>query len=406
MEWVGAAIFVVALMFSVMLHETGHFVVAKRFGMKCTRYFIGFGPTLWSTWRGETEYGIKAIPLGGFVKIIGMHSLDDIDDPEDEPRSFRSKPAWQRIIVLCAGSFMHFLLAFVLIAGIALTIGIANDNTTQVGTALTCVPASKADLLNDVCGGSTEKAPALLAGPRTGDTVVAFNGKPVTSFTQLGDLIKVESPGSVVAITVLRPVTINGNQSTERLTVHVKLADVPGYGAYLGIGATTVFQVASPLRAVTWAGSSFGQVLVGSAKAVGDLPAAVPKLFSKDRADTAGGDVTSVVGAAEATGQAVAADVGWQYKVEYVLLLIASINIFIGAFNMLPLLPLDGGHVAAIVWERIRAWFAWIRGRPDPGLVDMRKLIPVSFSLFMIIVVLGLALIAADIVNPVSQIGQ
>jgi membrane-associated protease RseP (regulator of RpoE activity) len=406
MEWVGAAIFVVALMFSVMLHETGHFVVAKRFGMKCTRYFIGFGPTLWSTWRGETEYGIKAIPLGGFVKIIGMHSLDDIDDPEDEPRSFRSKPAWQRILVLCAGSFMHFLLAFVLIAGIALTIGIANDNTTQVGTALTCVPASKADLLNDVCGGSTQKAPALLAGPRTGDSVVAFNGKPVTSFTQLGALIKVESPGSVVAITVLRPVTINGNQSTQRLTLHVKLADVPGYGAYLGIGATTVFQVASPLRAVTWAGSSFGQVLVGSAKAVGDLPAAVPKLFSKDRADTAGGNVTSVVGAAEATGQAVAADVGWQYKVEYVLLLIASLNIFIGAFNMLPLLPLDGGHVAAIVWERIRAWFAWIRGRPDPGLVDMRKLIPVSFSLFMIIVVLGLALIAADIVNPVSQIGQ
>src|ERR1035438_9376092 len=111
-----------------MLHESGHFVMAKRFGMKCTRYFVGFGPTLWSTWRGETEYGIKALPLGGFVKIVGMTSLDEVD-PEDEPRSFRRQPAWQRIVVLCAGSFMHFVLAFLLIAGLALGVGIANEHS-------------------------------------------------------------------------------------------------------------------------------------------------------------------------------------------------------------------------------------------------------------------------------------
>ena len=134
MDLIGWAIFIVALLVSVMLHETGHFVVAKKFGMKVTRYFVGFGPTLWSTRRGETEYGIKALPFGGFVKIIGMHSLDDIDDPVDEPRSFRSKPGWQRIVVLCAGSFMHVVLAFVLFAGVALTIGIANGDTTQLGT--------------------------------------------------------------------------------------------------------------------------------------------------------------------------------------------------------------------------------------------------------------------------------
>src|ERR1700728_4461314 len=130
MEALGVIIFVVALLFSVMLHETGHFVTAKAFGMKATRYFVGFGPTIWSTWRGETEYGIKALPFGGFVKIIGMHSLDEVDDPEDEARSFRSKPAWQRIAVLCAGSAMHFLLAFLLIGGLALGVGIANDNVT------------------------------------------------------------------------------------------------------------------------------------------------------------------------------------------------------------------------------------------------------------------------------------
>jgi membrane-associated protease RseP (regulator of RpoE activity) len=402
MDLIGWVIFLVALMFSVMLHESGHFVMAKRFGMKCTRYFVGFGPTIWSTWRGETEYGIKALPFGGFVKIIGMHSLDEVDDPYDEPRTFRRQAAWKRIVVLSAGSFMHLVLAFVLIAGLALTIGIENDNTTQVGTVSTCVPPTKADLTNGVCGDSKVKAPAELAGLRIGDTIVAYNGKPVSSFTQLSAMIEAAPAGSVASITVLRPV--KGGQP-ERLTLQTKPAHVPGHGGYLGIAPPTVFQVASPLRALTWTGSAFGQVLSGSAKAVADLPAALPKLFSKDRSSTAGGNVSSVVGAAEATGQAVAADVGWQYKVEYVLLLIASLNIFIGVFNMLPLLPLDGGHVAIIIWERIRAWFARLRGRPDPGLVDMRKVLPVSFSIFMIIVFFSVVLILADIVNPVSQIG-
>ena len=406
MDQVGWLIFLVALLVSVMLHETGHFIMAKKFGMKCTRYFIGFGPTIWSTWRGETEYGIKAVPLGGFVKIIGMHSLDDVDDPYDELRSFRSQPAWQRIIVLCAGSFMHFVIAFVLVAGVAMTIGIENENTTQLGTAQSCVPANNKDLINGVCGDSTVKSPALLAGLLAGDQVIEFDGKPVSNWTQLGNMIKAAPVGSVVSVTVLRSVSLNGARSTERLTKEVKLAHVSGRaGAYMGIAATNVFQVVNPVRATTWAGSFIGQELAGSARAIADLPAAVPKLFSKDRAQTAGGQVGSVVGAAEATGDAVAANVGWQYKVEYVLLLIAALNAFIGAFNMLPLLPLDGGHVAIIVWERIRAWFNRLRGRPDPGLVDMRKVLPVSFSIFMVVVFFGVMLILADIVNPVSQLG-
>ena len=143
MDLLGWVIFIVALLVSVMLHETGHFVLAKRFGMKVTRYFVGFGPTIWSTWRGETEYGIKALPFGGFVKIVGMHSLDDPDDPDDEPRSFRSHPAWQRILVLCAGSAMHFLLALVLIFGLALGVGIATDNVpSSARSAPACPPTS------------------------------------------------------------------------------------------------------------------------------------------------------------------------------------------------------------------------------------------------------------------------
>jgi len=395
MDLIGWVIFIVALLFSVMLHETGHFVLAKRFGMKVTRYFVGFGPTLWSTRRGETEYGIKALPLGGFVKIVGMHSLDDPEDPADEPRSFRRKPAWQRIAVLCAGSFMHFLLAFLLIFGLALGVGIANDSTTQLGTISPCVAESSTALANGTCTKSDPASPAKQAGLRVGDTVTAFDGKPVSNWTQLGNAIRDSSPGSQVTITVRR--------DGRPVTLHTTLASISGRsGAYLGIAPAVLFQVPNPLRAVSYAGSTFGQVVTGSARAVAALPAALPKLFSKDRSSTPAGQVGSVVGAAEATGAAVAANVGWQYKVSFVLLLIASLNIFVGLVNMLPLLPMDGGHVAVIIYERIRAWLARLRGRPDPGLVDMAKLLPVSFSLFMVIIVVSVLLVLADVVNPVN----
>ena len=396
MDLIGWVIFIVALLFSVMLHETGHFVTAKKFGMKVTRYFVGFGPTLWSTWRGETEYGIKALPLGGFVKITGMTSLDEVEDPADEPRSFRSHPAWQRIIVLCAGSFMHFVLAFLLIFGVAIGIGIAN--TTEIAAVSPCVASSVTALDNGTCTASNKPSPALLAGLRPGDEITAFNGTPMSTYDQLKSVISHAPPGSKASITVRR--------DGKTLTLHTTtLAAIPGLsGAYLGILERT-FQSAGPLRAVSYAGSVFGQVVTGSVKAVGALPGALPKLFAKDRANTAAGQVSSIVGAARDTGAAVAANVGWQYKVSFVLLLIASLNIFVGLFNMLPLLPLDGGHVAVVIWERVRAWFARLRGRPDPGLVDMAKLLPVSFSIFVILMFFSIVLVLADIVNPVNIAG-
>jgi membrane-associated protease RseP (regulator of RpoE activity) len=398
MDLLGWVIFIVALLVSVMLHETGHFVLAKKFGMKVTRYFVGFGPTIWSTWRGETEYGIKALPFGGFVKIVGMHSLDDPDDPEDEPRAFRSHPAWQRILVLCAGSAMHFLLALVLVFGLALGVGIANDNTTQLGTVSTCVPPNVTALDNGTCSPSYPASPSKLAGLRVGDVVTAFDGQPVSNFTQLGDDIRAVRAGSPVTITVRR--------DGKLVTLHTKLASVSGRsGSYLGIAPAVVFQVASPLGAIEYSGTTFGQVLVGSARAVAQLPGALPKLFAKNRSSTAAGQVSSVIGAAQATGAAVASNAGWQYKVSFVLLLIASLNIFVGAFNLLPLLPLDGGHIAVIVYERIRAWLARLRGRPDPGLANMAKFLPVSFSLFVILIFFSLTLVLADIVNPVNLTG-
>ncbi len=399
MDLIGWVIFILALLISVMLHETGHFVLAKRFGMKVTRYFVGFGPTIWSTWRGETEYGIKALPFGGFVKIVGMHSLDDLDDPDDEARSFRSHPAWQRILVLCAGSAMHFLLALVLVFGLALGVGIANLNT-QVGTLSRCVPVSLSAYDNGSCAGSHVASPAQQAGLRLGDVVTAIDGRPVTNFNQLTDVVRPQQPGTVATITVRR----NG----KLVTLHAKLASVKGRsGSYLGMAPSgVVFQVPSPLGAVEYSGTTFGQVLVGSARAVAALPSGLHDLFNKkERARTPGGQVTSVVGAAQATGTELASNAGWQYKVSFVLLLIASLNIFVGAFNMLPLLPLDGGHIAAIVYERIRAWFARLRGRPDPGLVNMAKLVPVSFSLFMIVAIFSVVLVLADIINPINLTG-
>jgi membrane-associated protease RseP (regulator of RpoE activity) len=394
----GIVIFILALLISIMLHELGHFVTAKKFRMKVTQFFVGFGQTLWSTMRGETEYGVKALPFGGYVKITGMTALEDVD-PADEPRSFRRQPGWQRAIVLLAGSFMHFALAFVLLFGLAIGIGLENNNSTTIGTVDQCVPASAKALnaLNLQCGSGRPKSPAVLAGIRTGDKIISIDGTRVRNFTQAGKLIRAQPPGQPMSIVVQR----GGRQ----VTLTARPATVTGRkGSYLGIDNTELFQRLSPVSAIAYAGSTFAEVLTGSADAVAELPAAIPDLFTPNRSKTAGGQVGSVVGVGETTGDVVAANIGWQAKVALVLLIVISLNIFIGAFNLLPLLPLDGGHLAVVIYERIRAWLARLRGRPDPGLVDMQRLVPVSLGVFALLVGLGLLLIAADIFNPIKLV--
>src|SRR5262252_1224399 len=178
----GVAIFVVALLGSIMLHEAGHFATAKMFGMKATQFFVGFGRTVWSRRKGETEYGVKAIPAGGFVKIVGMTELEDVD-PADEPRSFRRQPGWQRIIVLAAGSFMHFVLAFVLLFIVAAGIGLETGSAgTTVGAVESCVPAS----VTAACKPSNPDSPAKKAGIRAGDKIIAVAGVPVRGWVQMG----------------------------------------------------------------------------------------------------------------------------------------------------------------------------------------------------------------------------
>jgi membrane-associated protease RseP (regulator of RpoE activity) len=392
----GVAIFVLALLVSIMLHEAGHFLTAKKFHMKVTQFFVGFGQTVWSRVRGETEYGIKALPLGGFVKITGMTALDEVD-PADEPRSFRRQPGWQRIIVLAAGSFMHFALAFFLLILLAAGLGLENNNTTAIGTVDNCVPASVQALDQQSCSGSRGTSPALQAGIKPGDKIISIGGQRVRSWTQLGTAIRALPAGHPAPVVVQR--------DGRRQTLFVSPVTVSGRrGSYLGIGNATIFQRINPVRAVSYAGSAFGQVVTESVSGVAKLPAALPDLFAKDRAKTAAGQVGSVVGAGDTAGQVVAAKIGWQAKVAFILAIIISLNIFVGIFNLLPLLPMDGGHLAIIIYERCRAWLARLRRRPDPGLVDMRKLIPVSVGVFALLVGFSLLLIMADIINPVHLV--
>jgi membrane-associated protease RseP (regulator of RpoE activity) len=393
----GWVIFILALCVSIMVHETGHFVTAKRFGMVVTRYFVGFGPTLWSTWRRGTEYGVKALPVGGFVKIVGMHSLDDVDIPEDESWTFRRKPAWQRLVVLYAGVLMNFVLAFVLLIGMYAIIGTVNDNTTQLGVISPCVAANVTDLDNGVCGSSTQASPAKAAGLELGDTVTSFNGKPVSSWAQLGDAIKDVKPGSEVDLTVLR----DGRE----VRLHTRLAQVPGRaGGYMGIEPAVVFQPAG-LGSFGQAWSFAGQVITGTGQAFGNLGSSFSQMFKSNRSASSGGQLCSVICAGEQTSQAVSAEIGWKSKAEVVIVITAELNILLGLANMLPLMPLDGGLGAVVIFESIRSRIARKRRRPDPGLVDIGKVVPVMFSIFAIFAVFIAIVMLADIVNPLKMTG-
>ncbi|MFD0691315.1 M50 family metallopeptidase [Actinomadura fibrosa] len=389
----GAAAFVVALLVSVMLHEGGHLLTAKRFGMKATQYFVGFGPTLWSRRRGETEYGVKAIPLGGFVKIVGYTPLEEID-PADRERAFYRQPAGRRAVVIGAGVAANLAFAFLLLMLMALTVGVREPGsvTTTVDEVTACVPAG----VRDGCGDGRPRSPASAAGLRPGDRVVSFGGTPVADWTQLRDAIGGAEPGRTVPVVVERP------GAPRPLTVPVTLADVGGK-PFVGIAARVVgggYERTGPINAAVFAARGLGAAFTGIGEVVVDLPSAIPKLFSPERESTPGGQVGSVVGATEVSGQIFSSESSARDKLTLYLSLVVSVNIFLGALNVLPLLPLDGGHLAVVAYERARARLARFRGRPDPGTVDMTKLLPITYLAVLILVGLGVLLILADVVNP------
>jgi membrane-associated protease RseP (regulator of RpoE activity) len=401
---VGIILFVIALVASIMLHEAGHMVCARKAGGKVTEFFLGFGPKIWSFRKGETEYGVKAIPAGGYVKIVGMTDLEPID-PEDEPRAFYRKPLGWRLLTLSAGSLTHFLIALFLLLLVPLTWGIqSRDLSGTVGTVTSCLKTTAG-----ACGPNDAKSPAGAAGLLAGDKIVAVNDVPVHSWQDVTDQLhkgqpslgadnKPTSDPVQVTVTYVR----NGQEQTTKIVPAV--GDVSAdpkkvqLGLMIGIQAPPlVYQHPGFLNEAGNGFTAFGSFAKGSVTGLVDIPASIPKLFqatTSDKPRDANAPV-GVVGMASLTGGVIQNE-GYAGFLYY----IASINMFIGIFNLLPLLPLDGGHIAIALYEAGRRKVARLFGRPDPGRVDLNKLMPAAFTFLVLFVGLSLLLMAADITNP------
>ncbi len=420
MQVTGVVIFALIIFASVCLHEAGHMGTAKMFGMKVTRYFAGFGPTLWSFRKGETEYGIKAIPLGGFVKIVGMTPQDDDVEPGDEKRAMWRYPVWKRTIVMSAGSVTHFILGFVLLWVTAAFVGLPNPNLAPDTVAQKLpasisiqdgVPASPTATSCTIGDAGCVTSPAQLAGLRTGDVITSFNGTPTPHFVDLQNAIRAAAPGASVTVDYTRdgvaqaPVTVNLADLKRPPMDNPSGAVKPT--AVLGVGLQVPDTI--PTTVTYGAADGLGQaglMTVATAKGIGSavahLPSKVPglvKALSGQPRDPNG--PISVVGAADLGGQ-VASHGLWNYF----LLLAASLNFFVGVFNLLPLLPLDGGHIAIAWFEKLRSWLAARRHRPDPGRVNYEKMMPATYAVILIFGGFSVLTILADFVNPVNLFGK
>ena len=406
--WFGVFLFALGIMVSVCLHEAGHLVTAKRFGMKATQYFAGFGPTLWSFKRGETEYGVKAIPAGGFVKILGMTPLEDKLAPEDEHRAFWRAPVWQRTIVLVAGSATHFLLAMFIFFAMAFTTGLPNpalatfqatEASPVIGVVTDCVVQDFDDGFRE-CRAGDPVGPAKAAGLRAGDRIVSVGGVPTPTYGDVVDEVRSSPAGSVAVVYERageRRTVTTDLLATQRPPVGEstgQLETVSAIGVSVATPSATLgYGVVDAVPASVW---YVGQTVEQTFQAIARFPSKIPKLI-----DAIGGHERdletpiSVVGASRIGGEA--AELGLPIVF---LALLGGLNVFIGVFNLFPLLPLDGGHVAIIWFEKVRSWFAARRGRPDPGRVDYNKLLPVTYVVLLLFGGLTVLTLAADIVNP------
>ncbi|HMC68204.1 MAG TPA: site-2 protease family protein, partial [Mycobacteriales bacterium] len=358
----GVLFFVIALLVSVMLHEAGHFLTARSFGMKASRFFVGFGPTLWSTHRGETEYGVKAIPAGGFVKIVGMTDLEEIE-PGDEDRAFFRQPAPQKLVVLSAGSIVHFIIAIVLLYLVLATTGdiLKAEPTLRIDSISSCVPRN---LDTGECTSTSPKAPAV-GKLKPNDVVVAVNGQQVSSYDQMRSVLRA-SPGQPVSLTVRRDGSL--------VPVEVTPAPVKQGGQTIGFIGVSPVQRQKPLSvlgAVPRTFTTLGDMTVQTGRALGDLPHQISEILHGQPRPATG--AASVVDIARVSGQIAQAKVSFGERRANLVAIVAELNFFVGVFNLLPLLPLDGGHVAILVFEEIRSRLYRLVGRRDPGRVDLMK---------------------------------
>jgi len=417
-----ALLFFALIMASIALHEIGHLVPAKIFGVKVTQYFVGFGRTIWSRKRGETEYGFKMFPLGGYVRLVGMYPPEKQSDkpkgwltrladrarsyeyeeitPADDGRLFHQKPVWQKVIVMLGGPAMNLLLAFLIFLGINLFHG-TWQLTLNVTVVNDCViPAGRTPA---TCQDGDPQTPAKQAGVMVGDKVVAFNGHRVSTWDELTDLIRANRDGAAT-LTVERD-----GRTMELPTVNTIIQSVPDRldptsrveAGFLGV---------SPSRELVRGGviETAGQmwnITRMSLVALASFPVRVWNV-GVGLATGAERDINSpisVVGASRVAGEiAVADSVPIQDRVASWLSLLGSVNLFVALLNLVPLLPLDGGHIAGALYEALRRGLARLRGKSDPGPVDTAKMLPVAYLVGGFLLIGGVVLILADIISPIK----
>ncbi|MFB8235435.1 RIP metalloprotease [Kitasatospora purpeofusca] len=428
MTVVGILVFVLGLLFSIAWHELGHLSTAKLFGIRVPQYMVGFGPTVWSRKKGETEYGLKAVPLGGYIRMIGMFppgadgritqrstspwrsmiedareaSYEEVKEG-DESRLFYTRKPWKRVIVMFAGPFMNLLLSFGLFLTVMMGFGVSMAVPT-IGTVSECVV--KAGQATDTCPADAPAAPAFQAGLRPGDRVVSFDGDRIGNYEQLqGDIRK--SAGKKVELVVER----DGQRVTLEPTIAVN--DVQKYdGEGLPVKGETVragFLGFTPTTGVVRLG--LGQsvdrmydMAENGVESLAALPGKIPGLWHSvvDGAPREMDSPIGMVGAARVSGEVFSLDIPGTQRVAYFVNLLAGINLSLFLFNMLPLLPLDGGHIAGAVWESVRRRFARLFRRPDPGPFDVARLMPLAYVVASVFIGFTLLVLVADLVNPVK----
>jgi membrane-associated protease RseP (regulator of RpoE activity) len=378
MELLGILAFVVALLLSVMVHEFGHYITARKYGMWVSEFFVGFGKRIWSVQRGETEFGVKAIPAGGYCKIEGMSPNDEMPIGQED-RAFYKASSGKKLVVLGAGSFLHFVLGFVLLFTLFAGIG-----TNQV------LP-----VINEVVPNSAAQA----AGIQVGDEIVSINGKRVTDWYKDVQVIR-ESQGKELSL------VLNRNGEEISVTASARLTDLDGTKRYvLGIVNDVGLKRSGLLVSINNSATVTKGFLVESVKSLGKLPEKIPALWGAtvrgEERDANG--LVGVVGVARVSGEAVGSDkLTPMERLATFVLIVASLNIFVGVFNLLPILPLDGGHMAVAIADSIRAFFARLRGRPRPAPIDVAVLTPITMVVFVVLATLTLLLLVADVINPVT----
>jgi membrane-associated protease RseP (regulator of RpoE activity) len=368
----GYVLFFLVILVVVLIHESGHFFVAKAFRIKVEEFFVGFGPRLWSVRRGETEYGVKALPFGGYVRIAGMNPFQP-PTPEEYPRTYQAKPLWQRALVILAGPVTHFLIAFVTLAVVAMALGIPNAHRPMVGA------------VHPTLNG--RPSPAFVAGLQAGDQILSLDGRSMTSLQQVivytrghdGRPIQmtIRRDGRVMTLTVTPVLTALPGEQEAFPRIGVQLDEVrerEGLVTAVKGGGVGTWQAAK--QVVIAMKNVFGP---SALRRIGDL-----LVGNATRRET---DPTSLIGAGRIAGQAAASN-AW----DVFLGLIVVFNVFIGILNLVPLPPLDGGHLAVLAYEAIR------RKRPDP-----RKLVPITTLVAGFIILYAVAVMYLDIVKPIPN---